>query len=43
MNPSNAEQKQVLKNITDQITLQHDFQAGRMMGWARESGSGSAW
>jgi hypothetical protein len=27
--------QQVLKNVTDQITIKFDFQAGRMMSWAR--------
>ena len=35
MNADGTGQQQVLKNVTDQIALKYDFQAGRMMSWAR--------
>jgi Tol biopolymer transport system component len=35
MNADGTGTQQVLKNVTDQITIKYDFQAGRMMSWAR--------
>lgn len=35
MNADGSGTLQVLKNVTDQITLKYDFQAGRMMSWTR--------
>lgn len=36
MNADASNVQQVLKNITDQIDIRYDFQAGRMMSWAKE-------
>lgn len=35
MSADGSNQQQVLKNVTDQITIKYDFQSGRMMSWAR--------
>jgi hypothetical protein len=35
MNADGTGTTQVLKNITDQIPIKYDFQAGRMMSWAK--------
>jgi TolB protein len=34
MNADGSNVQQVLKNLTDQIELRYDYQAGRMMSWA---------
>ena len=35
MNADGSNVQQVLKNVTDQVNIQYDFQAGRMMSWTR--------
>ncbi len=35
MNADGSNVQQVLKNITDQIEIRYDYQAGRMMSWTR--------
>ncbi|MCG3142196.1 MAG: Protein TolB [Anaerolineae bacterium] len=35
MNADGSNVQQVLKNITDQIEIRYDYQAGRMMSWAK--------
>ncbi|MBI4671123.1 MAG: PD40 domain-containing protein [Chloroflexi bacterium] len=35
MSPDGSNVQQVLKNITDQIEMRYDYQAGRMMSWTK--------
>jgi hypothetical protein len=35
MNADGTNVQQVLKNVTDQITITYDYQAARMMSWTQ--------